>query len=67
MSIKRSSDQGVMVNTEWVLFPADMIEPPKGIPLLCGNINSGKTVISDWKPEYGFTHWGGLPVFPKSR
>lgn len=66
MAIQRSSDQGVMVNTGWVLFPADTVPPPKNVPLLCGNINSGKTVISNWNPEFGFTHWGAFPVFPKS-
>lgn len=63
--IRKSSDGAAFINTEWVMFPADTFEPPRGTLLLCGNIHSGKTVISNWDDKYQFTHWAALPVFEK--
>jgi len=65
MTIKISSDGAFLVNTEYVMTAANKEAPPKYVQLLCGNIHSGKTVISHWDDKFGFTHWAPVPVFPK--
>jgi hypothetical protein len=65
MTIRLSSDGWAVIDTEFYLYDAEEIPPPpKGI-LLCGNIHTGKTIISNWSEHFGFTHWAPLPVFPK--
>lgn len=63
--IKKSSDGAAMVNTDWVLTPVSKEPAPLNKLILCGNVHSGKTVISTWDDKFGFTHWGALPVFDK--
>lgn len=63
--IRDSSDKAAVVDTEYVMFDAQKHPPKLNRLLLCGNIHSGKTVISTWKPEFQFTHWAPLAVFPK--
>lgn len=65
MTTKVSSDGAFLVETDWVMRDASIEAPPKFKFLLCGNINSGKTVISQWDDKFGFTHWAPAPVFPK--
>ena len=65
MTVKLSSDGYAIVNDQWVLFPADQFPPPPKGLMICANVNSGKTTISTWNDQFGFTHWAGLPVFPK--
>lgn len=65
MPIQMSSDRGVLVNTDWEMKDASVEPPPMNILLLCGNIHSGKTVISVWNSAFNFTHWAPYPVFPK--
>lgn len=56
-----------MVNTAWIMFPASKFPAPKNKLILCGNVHSGKTVISVWDDKFGFTHWGALPIFDKEK
>ena len=63
--IRKSSDGAALINTAWIMFPVDKFPAPPNVLLLCGNINSGKTVISTWGDKFNFTHWSALPVFEK--
>lgn len=63
--IRKSSDGAAIINTAWVMFPANKFPAPTNVLLLCGNIHSGKTVISKWDDKFNFTHWSALPVFEK--
>lgn len=62
-----SSDGFALVNTDYVMVDASITPPPKNVELICGNIHSGKSMYSIWDDAYGFTHWAGLPVFPKTK
>ena len=65
MTIKLSSDGFAVVDSDYVMHDKTIVEPPTKGVLLCGNVNTGKTVISTWSELYGFTHWAPLPVFSK--
>ena len=65
MKICISSDGFALVSPDFVMNDALLKPPPTKRMLLCGNINTGKTVLSTWGDLYGFTHWAPLPVFPK--
>jgi hypothetical protein len=66
MTIKLSSDGFAVVDTDYYLYDIEQIPPPTKGTLLCANIHTGKTIISTWSDQYGFTHWAPLPVFPKN-
>lgn len=65
MNYKLSSDGFAVVNPDWKMLDAKEVPPPTKGVLICGNINTGKTVISIWDDKYLFTHWAALPVFTK--
>lgn len=67
MTLKVSSDGAYLVETDWVMTDASVTPPPKYVVLLCGNIHTGKTVISPWDDKFNFTHWAPYPVFPKPK
>lgn len=66
-TIKTSSDGFAMVDVNHVMFDAKDVAPPLNVQIICGNIHSGKSVLSIWNASHGFTHWAGVPVFPKSK
>lgn len=63
--IKKSSDGAALVNTDFQMVSYITEPPPKNVLLICGNIHSGKTVISNWDDKFNFTHWAPLPIFKK--
>lgn len=65
MTIKLSSDGFAVINPDFKLIDAKIYPPPPAGTMLCANINTGKTIISNWSDSYGFTHWAPMPVFPK--
>jgi hypothetical protein len=67
MTVKVSSDGAFLVDTDYVMTDATVTPPRKNVQLLCGNLHSGKTVISVWDDKFGFTHWAPVPVFPKPK
>lgn len=66
MSEKLSSDGAVWVNSSWHMHNVQEVPPPKFGLILCGNVHSGKTVISQWDDKFGFTHWSAFPVFNRN-
>lgn len=63
--IRKSSDGAALVDTDHTMVDVTEVPAPKNILLICGNIQSGKAVISHWDDKFGFTHWAPLPVFDK--
>lgn len=39
---------------------------PRGSKLLCINRKQGIALLSDWRDDFGFTHWHPLPRFTSS-
>lgn len=62
-NVQLSSDGYAVVDKNYHLLDAKRYPPPKRGVMLCGNVETGKTVISKWNTAYGFTHWAPLPVF----
>ena len=66
MNYKLTSDHFAVVTPDWKLLDAKAYPPPPKGQMLCGNVHTGKTIISTWDKAYGFTHWAPLPTFPKN-
>ena len=67
MTIKHTADGFAVVNSDYEMFDAKVVPPPSKGVFICGNIKTGKGIISHWDSAFDFTHWAPLPVFPKPK
>lgn len=66
MTIKTTADRQAVVDTSLVWIDAKEVPPPRGSKLLCINRKQGIALLSDWRDDFGFTHWHPLPRFTSS-
>ena len=61
--IRQTANKAAVVQEDHFWIDAKVNPPPRGSKLLCINRRQGVAVLSDWREDFGFTHWAALPRF----
>ena len=66
MTIKTTSDNAAVVDTEFHWVDVNARQPPLGTKILVINKTYGVATIGLWQRSSWWTHWAPLPTFKKN-